>query len=208
MKKAVLLVLMIIVVIPVYSFAQGSGAFVGSFGLGLTSAQGDFAKSDVFAAGGGFGFGAELRYYLFNGFAIGGLANYNRFGSSYTSPLGTTSYTFTQLGGLARLNFASISGGKLYVVGGGGVFTPSVHFYMPNNPTTYKADKAGTFGFGGIGISSMTDRKVIYEVELKYNMARDDYTLDTNTKSNVFDFIYFGLRLSFSSKGKDAPPKY
>jgi hypothetical protein len=208
MKKAVLSILLIIVVIPICSFAQQNGAFVGSFGLGLSSAQGDFSKSNILAAGGGFGAGLELRYYLINGFAIGALVNYNRFGSTYSSNQGQLSYSFSQLGGLARLNISNISGGSVYLTGGGGVFTPNGHYYLPASPIDVAAAKAGYFGFGGIGISSYTNRKVMYELELKYNIGRDDYKLDNGTSSNVFDFIYVGMRLSFASKGKDAPPKY
>jgi hypothetical protein len=207
MKKAVLLVLLFVILIPVYASAQQSGAFVGSISLGLSSAQGDFSDSRYFEAGSGFGFGGEIRYFLLNGFAIGGLANYNRFGSSYPSTLGRTSFTFSQLGGLARLNVIHVSGGAIFLSGGGGVFTPSVHFYQPDNSVDQAANKSGTFAFGGIGLSSATDQKIIYEIELKYNMGRDDFTLDNRT-SNVWDFIYFGMKVSFASKGHDAPPKY
>ena len=59
MKKALIVILLLSVIIPVSAFAQKNGSFVGSLGLGLTSAQGDFASSDFFSAGSGFGMGAE-----------------------------------------------------------------------------------------------------------------------------------------------------
>jgi len=207
MKKAVLLILLSVILIPVCASAQQNGAFVGAIGLGLTAAQGDFADSRYFDAGSGFSVGGELRYYLVDGFALGGMAVYNRFGSSYSNIRGRTSFNFTQLGGLVRMNFIRVGGGSIFLTGGGGIFTPNAHFYVPENPVDQSADKSGTFFFGGLGISSITNRKVIYDVEVKYNIGRDDFTLDNRT-SNVWDFIYFGMKISFASKGKDAPPKY
>jgi hypothetical protein len=208
MKKAVLFVVLLSVMIPAYTFAQEHGSFVGAVGLGLTSAQGDFASSDFFNAGSGFGMEAELRYYVINGFAIGAMANYVRFGSAASSSVGRVSYNFNQLGGLARLNLVNISTGKLFVTGGGGVFTPNMHVYIPDNSVDYKADKSGTYFTGGLGLASTVNQKVMYELEIKYSVSRDDFTALNNNTSNVWDFIYAGFKISFASKGKDAPPRY
>jgi hypothetical protein len=209
MKKAVLCVVLLSVMIPAYTFAQEHGSFVGAVGLGLTSAQGDFASSDFFSAGSGFGMEGELRYYLINGFAIGAMANYVRFGSTLTSSTGRVSYNFNQIGGLARLNLMSVTTGKLFVTGGGGVFTPNTHVYIPDNSVDYAADKSGTYFTGGLGLVSASNLKVMYELEVKYSVGRsDDITLPNGNTSNVWDFIYAGFKISFGSKGKDAPPKY
>lgn len=208
MKKAVLCVVLISLMFPAYTFAQEHGSFVGALGLGLTSAQGDFASSDFFSAGSGFGMEGELRYYLIDGFAIGAMANYVRFGSTFSATTGRISYNFNQIGGLARLNLFGISNGKLFVTGGGGIFTPNMHVYIPDNSSDYAADESGTFFTGGLGLVSTTNQKVMYEIEVKYSVGRDDYTLANGNTSNVWDFIYAGFKMSFGSKGKNAPPKY
>ena len=209
MKKAVLCVVLLSVMIPAYSLAQEHGAFVGAIGLGLTSAQGDFSSSDFFSAGTGSGIEGELRYYLVNGFSIGAMANYVRFGSNLSYPVGRVSYNFNQIGGMARLNLFSVSDGKLFVTGGGGVFTPNTHVYIPDNSIDYKADKSGTFFTGGLGLVSNVSQKVMYEFEAKYSVGRsDDIELTNGNTSNVWDFIYVGFKISFASKGHDAPPRY
>lgn len=208
MKKTALLIVAMIALLPVCSFAQQGGAFVGAMGLGLTAAQGDFSNSLFFSAGGGFGFEGELRFYLFDGFAIGGMVNYMRFGSTYVSSQGRTSYNFSQLGGTGRLNLIGLSSGSIFINGGGGIFTPNVHYYVPDNSVDESAEKSGYFAFGGLGLISHSDRKVVYELELRYNMGRADFTLDNGNISNVWDFIYAGVKIGFASKGKDAPPKY
>lgn len=210
MKKAVLLGLVLVAILPFQSSAQQGGALVGSAGLGLTSAQGDFANSDIFAAGSGFGIEGQLRYYLFDGFGIGALVNYMRFGSSYYSELGRTSFNFSQIGGVARLNFAGISGGSLFINGGGGIFKPNSHYYAPENSVDITAEESGNFFFGGIGLASVPTRKVVYEFELRYNVGKvsEEFALDATHRSDAFDFIYAGVRLSFSSKGENDPPKY
>lgn len=207
MRKILLSILVCIVAIPVISFAQESGTFIGSLGLGLTSAQGQFSDPDLFAAGSGFGAEAQAMFYPIGGFGIGGLVNYLRFGSSYPGIEGRTSFNFDQIGGLAKLNLIPLHNGTIYAVGGGGSFTPSVHNYIPEASTDRAGDKSGWFGFGGVGLSSSTDRRTIYEMELKYNVGRADFTLDNKT-SNVWDFIYLGVKLSFASKGKGAPTGY
>jgi hypothetical protein len=210
MKKAVLLGLLLVAILPIQSPAQQGGALVGSVGMGFTSAQGDFASTDIFAAGSGFGIEGQLRYYLLGGFGIGPLVNYMRFGSSLFSELGRTSYNFSQIGGVARLNLIRLSGGTFFVNGGGGMFTPTTHYYAPDNSTDVMADKSGNFFFGGLGLASTPDRKVIYEFEIRYNVGTtsEPFALDATHETDKFDFIFAGARLSFASKGKDAPPKY
>jgi hypothetical protein len=210
MKKAFLLALMFVAFAPIYSSAQEGGAFVGSVGLGLTSAQGDFGNSDFLAAGSGFGIEAQVRYYLFSGFGFGPLVNYMRFGSSYRADAGDLSYNFSQLGGVARLNLFGLSNGAVFINGGGGVFTPKAHYYAPDNSIDITSDESGNFFFGGLGLSSFPQRKVTYEFEIRYNIgtSSEPYAIDATHQSDAWDFIYAGVRLSFASKGKEAPPKY
>jgi hypothetical protein len=208
MKKAVLFAILTVVILPVYSSAQQGGALVGSFGIGLTAAQGDFASTDFLAAGSGFGAEVQIRYYPINGFGLGPMANYMRFGSSYQSENGRVSYNFSQVGGVARLNLIPFSSGSIFVNGGGGIFTPNAHYYEPDNPVDQSADESGTFFFGGLGLSSFTDRKVTYEFEVRFSSGRTDLELDNGITSDAFDFVYVGMRLSFASKGKESPPRY
>jgi hypothetical protein len=189
------------------SQAQRGGTFVGSLGLGLTAAQDNFADQAGFSAGSGFGMEGELRFYLWRGFAIGGFVNYMRFGTSYPSSEGRLSFNFSQMGGLAKMNFIRLSKGAIYLTGGGGVFTPNAHYYIPDNSLDRAGDEYGYFGFGGIGLSSKTSMRIIYEFEMRYNVGRADYTIDT-IESNVWDFIYAGVKLSFASKGKAAQPRF
>lgn len=190
------------------SSAQSGGTFVGSLGLGLTSAQDNFADNVTgFSAGSGFGMEAGLNLYIWSGFAIGGFVNYMRFGSSYPAPEGRLSFNFSQIGGNAKMNFIRLSNGKIYLTGGGGIFTPTAHYYIPNGARDVTGAESGYFGYGGFGLSSPTDSRTIYELEVRYNYARADYTLD-GIYSNVWDFVYVGLKISFASKGKPAPPRY
>ncbi len=213
MRKILLVSLILILAAPVYLHAQKSGTFVGSFGLGLTAAQGDFADEAAgLSAGSGFGIEAEIRYYVLGGFSVGGFANYVRFGSSYPTSDGRLSFNLSQLGGLAKMNFLNVSKGKLYLMGGAGVFTPNAHFYVPED-TFDRTGNQGNFVFGGIGLSSPTDRNMLYELEIKYNIASSEYNAFGNSfeiglPSDSWDFIYFGVKLSFASKGKGAPPRY
>jgi len=208
MRRILLAVIVLFTLTFTVADAQQGGTFVASLGAGLTSAQSDF-NSDVtgFSAGGGFGMEASVRYYLWGGFSIGGMVNFMRFGSSYPATDGRLSFQYSQMGGLAKMNFIHVSGGKIYLCGGGGVFTPSAHYYVPDNSTDITGPNSGYFGFGGIGLASGSNMKLIYELELRYNMARADYTLD-EISSNVWDFIYVSINVSFASKGKDAPPRY
>jgi len=210
MKKAVLFGLIMVAILPIQSKAQQGGALVGSLGLGLTSAQGDFASSDFLDAGNGFGIEAQFRYYLFSGFGVGPMVNYVRFGSPYESDLGNLSYNFSQIGAVARLNLFGLSSGAIFLNGGGGIFKPNAHYYAADNSSDVTAEDAGNFFFGGLGLTSFPNRKVAYEFEIRYNVGTtpDPFELDTIHKSDVWDFLYVGIRLSYASKGKDAPPKY
>ena len=206
--RKLLVVLVLTLMTFTVSNAQRGGAFVGSLGMGFTAAQGDFADNTIgFSAGSGFGVEGGMQYYLWSGFSIGGFVNLMRFGSTYETEEGRLSFAYSQLGGQAKMNFFDVSDGVLYLVGGGGLFTPSAHYYVPDNSYDEPGAESGTFAFGGLGLSSRTDRKIIYEFEVRYNMARADYTLDTTT-SNVWDFIYAGIKISFASKGKDTPPRF
>lgn len=208
MGKLLSAAILILVFVPVLVSAQAGGAFVGSLGLGVTSAQGDFADPVYgFSGGSGIGLEGELRFYPWGGFGIGGFVNYMRFGSSHETAEGRLSFNYSQLGGLAKMNFVHLSNGAIYLTGGGGVFTPSAHYYVPDNSRDEVGAESGYFGFGGLGLVSITNRRVLYELEFRYNIARADYTLDDIT-SNVWDFIYVGVKLSFASKGKAAPPRY
>lgn len=207
MRSVLLALILTIIATPAFLSAQEGGAFVGSLGMGITAAQGDFAD-DVygFSAGSGFGMEGELSFYLWGGFGIGGFVNYMRFGSSYEASQGRLSFNYSQMGGLTKMNFIGLSRGTIYLMGGGGVFTPSAHYYVPDNSVDVTGAERGYFGFGGIGLKSFTDRRILYELEFRYNVARADHTLDEIT-SNVWDFAYIGVKISFSTKGKEAPPR-
>ena len=217
MKKVLLPLILMVIIAPVVINAQSAGTFVGSLGLGVTGAQGDFASSsfensagnimDGQDAGSGFGIEAELRYYLLGGLSFGGFINKVRFGSTFESYQGRVSYDFTQIGGLAKMNFISFENGKLYLTGGGGLFTPNVHYYVPDNPSNVLAEDRGFFAFGGFGLMSKSDRKLIYEFEMRYNIASADLAYEETEVEN-WNFIYAGIKISFASKGKPAPPKY
>jgi hypothetical protein len=208
MGKYLVAAILTVVFVPALVSAQAGGAFVGSLGLGMTSAQGDFADGVYgFSGGSGIGVEAELRFYLWGGFGIGGFVNHMRFGSSHETSEGRLSFNYSQLGGLAKMNFIPLSNGAIYLTGGGGVFTPATHYYIPDNSRDEVGDESGYFGFGGIGLVSITNRRILYELEFRYNIARADYTLD-EIDSNVWDFVYVGIKLSFASKGKPTPPRY
>ena len=209
MRKLFLLSLILIAALFINSPAQQSGAFVASMGIGITSAQGDFSDPLFLNAGSGSGIGGQLAFYPINGFGLGGFIHYMRFGSAYDSPLGRLSYNFTQLGGIAKLNLVPISGGTLYLTGGGGIFTPNAHYYIPDASFDMTGDR-GFFGFGGLGISSDTHSKVMYELEMRYNLSDADFVLEEQDAISVnrFDFIYVGVKLSLSSKGRPTPPRF
>ncbi len=207
MRNVLLASIFMVVAIPVSLNAQDEGAFVGSLGLGISSAQGEFSDFDLLAAGSGVGLGAEFRYYNLDGYAVGLFINYNRFGSSYSTSEGRPSFNFSQLGALWRMDLGTVSDGRVYFSWGGGVFTPNTHFYVPDFSVDHPSEKMGGFGFAGFGILSATDRLIIYELEFKYNLCYAEYILD-DVEYNDFNFIYMGIKLSYASKGKEAPPRY
>jgi hypothetical protein len=208
MRSVLLALILAVLATPAFLSAQEGGAFVGSLGMGITAAQDNFADNVYgFSGGSGFGMEGELSYYLWGGFGIGGFANYLRFGSSHETSQGRLAFNYSQMGGLSKMNFIGLSKGTIYLMGGGGIFTPSAHYYVPDNSVDVSGDERGYFWFGGIGLKSYTDRRIIYELEARYNVARADYTLDEIT-SNVWDFVYIGVKLSFATKGKEAPPRY
>ncbi len=206
MRKIALIIIVLVMATASLSNAQYSGALVGSLGIGVTSAQGEFSDLNFFAAGSGFGAGVELKYYLLTGFGIGGFVNYDRFGSAYSSSAGRRSYNFTQFGGLAKMNLFDVRSGRLFIAGGGGMFTPTVHFYIPDKSYD-KVGKSGAFAFGGIGLSSDPEASTVYEFEVRYSLGTSTFTLDKKT-NKAWDFIYIGSKISFSSKAKAAPPRY
>src|SRR3989304_1625647 len=106
MRKVSIILLSFILASPALLYGQQGGAFVGSLGMGITSAQDDFADAGIgFSGGSGFGMEAELGYCLWGGFSVGGFVNYMRFGSSYPTTAGRVSFNFSQVGGLGKMNF-------------------------------------------------------------------------------------------------------
>jgi len=211
MKKLILPLLAFIILTPMIASAQSGGTLVGSLGLGLNTANGDFSDPEGLSAGTGIGLEAELRYYLWGGFSFGGFANYSRFSSGHQLSEGRVSYNFSQVGGLVKMNFIRLKHGRIYLSGGGGIFKPSVNFYVPENTYSRVGEETGNFFFGGIGLMSKTDRRMLYELEIRYNLATADMNVDEIRVGELYEkwnFIYFGVKLSFASKGKSAPPRY
>lgn len=203
--------IMALLIIPGIGLAQQAGSFVGGIELGITSALGEF-RTDTLRAGTGVGFGAELRYTLIQNFSFGPFIKYQRFGSNIQSGSGNISYNFPQYGGLARLNMFNVGGGKFYLLGGGGLFKPTLHLWAPDY-TANESSETGTFFAGGIGLCSDPYAKTIYELEIRYNTGNADLTLTdlsgVETTSNYkYDFIYVAIKLSFNSKGITSPPRY
>lgn len=186
--------------------AQKAGSFVAGLDVGITSAVGDF-RDDTLGAGSGFGVGAELRYTLFNNFSFGPFLRYHRFGSTIQSTEGSISYNFTQYGGMAKLNLFNIDRGKIFLVGGGGIFEPTKHTWTPDFTTDESWD-SGIFFMGGLGLSSNPYSATIYEFGIRYNMGDAEPPLSSSGDKQRFDFIYFVVKLSFNSKGATPPPRY
>jgi len=210
MRNCLIAILILVVSIPCISEAQKAGSILAGLEVGITSAVGDF-RSDSLEAGTGVGFGADLKYTILNGFSLGPFIRYSRFGSSIQSSEGNISYNFVQYGGMAKFNVMDVSGGKLYVTGGGGVFTPKRHTWT----TDYTVDESfesGTFFTGGIGLSSNPNYTTIYEFEIRYQIGKADYETTilgtTTTETFNFDCIYIGAKLSFNSKGAAREPRY
>jgi hypothetical protein len=211
MRKCLLAMLCAALLIPGLAYAQKAGSFIFGMDIGLGSATGDFATSEGFKAGSGFGLGAELRYALIKNLSLGPFVKYNRFGSSLIDTRGHVSYNFTQYGGAARFNLFNLQSGKIYVCGGGGLFKPNAHYWSMDLVQDVPFE-TGTFFNGGLGICSDPTATVIYELEFKYNAGNADYATilnDQEIKTNFkFDFIQVSLNLSFNSKGVAAPPRY
>jgi len=210
MKRIIFTFIAVILCLPIVANGQEGGALVGGIGLGLNSPMGDFSDPIGLSGGTGVGVEAELRYYLWGGFGIGGFANYSRFSSSYQLPQGRLSYNFNQLGGLVKMNFIRMSKGRIYLSGGGGVFTPSAHYYVPDASYDIVGEESGIFYFGGVGLISETYKRTLYELEFRYNMGTADFDIpdiSENTFEN-WNFFYVGLKLSFATKGKSAPPRF
>jgi len=210
MRKLFLLSMILTLILSLNAYAQQSGAFVASLGIGLTSAQGDFSDPLYLNAGSGSGIGGQVTFYPISGFGLGGFVHYMRFGSAMNSTLGRISYNFTQVGGLAKLNLIPLSNGTIYVTGGAGIFTPNAHIYVPDNSYDFAGQERGFFGFGGIGLSSDTHSRLMYELEMRYNLGDSKYVFEGQDQItiNKFDFVYVGVKLSLSSKGRGAPDRF
>jgi len=127
MRKGLLAILITVMMIPSISIAQKAGSFVAGFDIGMTSAIGDFRNDTTLNPTSGINLGGEIRYTLLNNLSIGPFMKYQRFGSSAQNPSGNVSYNLIQYGGIARLNMLNIRDGKIYVLGGGGLFKPTEH---------------------------------------------------------------------------------
>ncbi len=203
MRFCLIAVLLMLLSLSSVGQAQQAGSFVAGMDIGITSAIGDFSD-DTLEAGTGFGIGAELRYTLFRSFSFGPFVRYHRFGSGKQTTEGDISYNFTQYGGLAKLNMFNVQNGRLYFVGGGGMFKPTRHVWTPSYTTDESWD-TGMFFMGGLGLSSNPYSTTVFEFEARYNMGSAD---DTAGNSQNFDFLYFVFKISFNSKGEPPPPRY
>jgi hypothetical protein len=207
MRKFLLATMIAVMLIPGLCVAQKAGSVLLGLNVGFTSPMGDFKDQDLQAAKGSFSLGADLRYTLINNLSVGPFLQYNRFGSNLVDDRGNVSYNFTQLGGLAKLNLVDVQTGKLYVCGGGGIFTPKEHFWSTSNIED-ESGKQGTFFFGGLGLSSDPKASVIYNLELRYNTGEADYTFEDQTVTNKYDFLSFLIKIEFNSKGKEPALRY
>lgn len=212
MRFCLLAVLILLLSFCGIATAQKAGSFVAGLDVGVTSAVGDF-RDDTLEAGTGFGIGAELRYTLFNSFSFGPFVRYHRFGTEIQSTEGSISYNFSQYGGMAKLNLFRVNKGKIYLVGGGGIFKPTRHIWTPDY-TANETWESSIFFMGGLGLSSNPYSTTIYEFEMRFNAGNADYktaiagTDLVETTNHRFDFIYFVIKISFNSKGIAAPPRY
>ena len=206
MRFSLIAVLVVVLSFSSIGQAQKAGSFVAGLDVGITSAVGDF-RDDTLEAGSGFGIGAELRYTLFNSFSFGPFIRYHRFGSNIQSTEGSFSYNFTQYGGMAKLSMFNVDKGKIYLVGGGGIFTPVEHVWTPDFTSDEEWD-TGMFFMGGLGLSSNPYSATIYEFEIRFNMGDAEPKISGTSEKQRFDFVYFVIKLSFNSKGITAPPRY
>jgi hypothetical protein len=169
--------------------------------------MGDFKDDSLSMAKGSFSMGVDLRYTLINNLSIGPFVQYNRFGSDMIDERGHVSFNFTQIGGLAKLNLLNIQSGKLYVVGGAGIFTPNTHYWSVNSIDNESAQQ-GKFFMGGIGLGSDPKANVIYNIEVRYHKGDADLYDTADSPNRKYDFINFLIKLEFNSKGKESAPRY
>jgi opacity protein-like surface antigen len=207
MRKFLLATMVAVMLIPGLSFAQKAGSLILGLNVGGTSPMGDFKDENYQMAKGSFSLGADLRYTLINNLSIGPFLQYNRFSSDLIDDRGSVSYNFTQIGGLAKLNLLNVQNGKLYVCGGGGIFTPKEHFWSVSSSEDVSAEQ-GTFFMGGLGLSSDPTSTVVYNLEIRYNTGEADSKFEEYTVTNKFDFISFLIKLEFNSKGKEPATRY
>jgi len=207
MRKGLLAILITVMMIPSISIAQKAGSFVAGFDIGMTSAIGDFRNDTTLNPTSGINLGGEIRYTLLNNLSIGPFMKYQRFGSSAQNPSGNVSYNLIQYGGIARLNMLNIRDGKIYVLGGGGLFKPTEHTWSPDG-TTDKSFESSIFMTGGIGVCTNQYSTIIYEFELRYNTGDADKQASEGGTPHNFDFISFAIKISFNSKGIQPPPRY
>jgi hypothetical protein len=207
MRKFLLATMVAVMLIPGLCLAQRAGSFILGLDAGFTSPISDFKNSDSLLAKGGLGFGAELRYTLIRDLSFGPFIQYSHFGSNREDDRGHVSHNFTQLGGVAKFNLFSVSNGKIYICGGGGIFTPNLHFWSVNG-TEDETSQQGTFFSGGIGLSSDPKSTVIYNLEFKYNSGTANISEAADALSYKYDFISINMKLEFSSKGIAPTTRY
>lgn len=207
MRKFLLATMVAVMLIPGLCMAQKAGSLIFGLDLGFTAPIGDFKDDSSSMAKGSFSLGADLRYTLINNLSIGPFIQYNRFGSDFLDERGHVSYNFTQIGGIAKLNLLNVQNGKLFVVGGAGIFTPNAH-YWSSNSVENESSQQGQFFMGGIGLSSDPKANVIYNIEFRYNKGDADLFDSADSPNLKYDFISFLIKLEFNSKGKEAAPRY
>jgi hypothetical protein len=207
MRKFLLATIVAVMLIPGLGLAQKAGSLLFGLNVGFTSPTGEFKDIDKAAAKGSFSLGTDIRYTIINNLSVGPFIQYNRFNTDVEDDLGHLSYNFAQIGGLAKLNLFDVQNGKLYVCGGGGIFTPKAHYWAVNSTADETAEQ-GNFFFGGLGLSSDPKANVIYNLEFRYNTGEADSKFEDYTITNKYDFISFLIKLEFNSKGKEAPPRY
>jgi hypothetical protein len=207
MRKFLLATMVAVMLIPGLSMAQKAGSFILGLNAGFTSPVSDFKNDTLLLAKGGLGFGAELRYTLIRDLSFGPFIQYNHFSSDLVDDRGQASFNFTQMGGLARFNLLNASSGKIYLSGGGGIFTPNEHFWSISG-TQDQPSQRGNFFFGGLGLSSDPKSTVIYNLEFRYNSGKANTSNAANAPSLKYDFISINMKLEFNSKGVASAPRY
>ena len=209
MRKCLTAIILTVLMIPGFCFAQKAGSFVAGFDAGLTSAMGDF-NNDTLDAGTGIGFGGEVRYSLLNNVSFGPFIRYQRFGKSTQGAIGSISYNFVQYGGLLRMNLFDLSKGKLFFIAGAGLFKPNIHTWTPDHVTD-ESYESGIFYSGGFGLCTNPYASTIYAFELRYSTGDADFDTGeagTDILSQNFSFISLNIKMSFNSQGIKPPPRY